>query len=698
MSKKHSFKKVAALLLGIALTVGSTGCNFLPTNSHRDLIEKVATVDISDALAAEEDFKDEATDIKDLIKILDKDILKRDLMSAYLSTGYQYVESYGYSYEDTFNMLLDNLINRKIILQYAVAYYLNKDSNISKTNYETFKGAELTATTDATVKKLLEENEEVLLLKYLLTDGGKSGEEYTEEYDKAVYSLHYSFNSSLDSLEKTYISEEEEDHDHEEARTLPTGVDTEREDYYSTNYKVYTGFEAADADLGEYEKQDGSSRTTRQKAYNSFLTNLHAYSLIDTDNSDGVVESTADITKLNYYYMELSSVLGQSLINKYFDSLEEEVSGDLTAAYMNAKYAEHLAQDTNTYASDPTAFGTALDSAAEGTFMTYGLENYGYVYNILIPFSASQNIAYAEAKSRGLTSDQLYVDRREIMKEIKGSDLRDTWISEHDHANYSYEKDGKTYFFEDNLKENPKYEKLDHYAGTYAYNEEKVDIDQFIDIFENHINSVVGKTVANGTENAEFYNYTTFKKDNSKKVDYSKFTYYTGSVTLDSVDPTLYFDKTSEQYKALSAVNELMFAYSTDTGCLNKYMGYSVTPYTTNFVKEFEWAAQYVVEQGVGSYAVCATDFGWHIIYCSFKYAGDAVYGDEVYDEENADNFKAQIEAEGTFANLFYEYVQESAFANHATEEQNRVLLKYSNDNSVTRFQKAYQDLLDMDN
>ena len=717
MNKKHTFKKVAALLLGVALTAGATGCSFITTNSQKDLEQIVATVNTSEDLA--KDFSKVATDIKDLVKVLDTDILKRDLFSAYLSTGYQYVESYGYSYEDTFNMLLDNLINREIMLQYAIAYYLNKDSaNINKTNYLTFKTTELGKITDSKVKDLLENDfEEVLLLKYFLTDGGK--EDSMEDYDKAVYGLQYSLNNSLDSLEKSYITEEDDEHDHGETRTLPTGVDTQKEDYYTTDYKIYTGFEAANATFGEYEKQEGSTRTTRQKAYNAFLTNLHAYGLIDTDNSDGKVESTSDITKLSYYYMELASVLGQSLLNKYYDSLEEEVAKKLTADYLNGAYNDYFEQNQNSYQSDPTAFGSALDSASKDSFMTYGLADYGYVYNILIPFSASQNIEYTEAKNRGLSSDELYAKRRDILQDVTGTDLRGSWISEHDHANYSYVDGESVLFFEDNLKENPKYEELDHYLGIYPFNgtvedgevvsKNNVDIHEFIDIFEETINKAVGSNVIDVTKQAERYqaaykvDESSFKKtDDKKKVDYSKFTMYIGKANFDDVpSPATYFDKTSQQYKALSAVNELMFAYSTDTGCLNKYMGYSVTPYTTSYVKEFEWAAQELIKNdalGVGSYAVCETDFGWHVLYCSFKYdENGTVYGNDVFSSDQA-AFEAQIKAEGTFANLFYEYVKESAFTNHATEEQNRVLLKYSSTDSVTRFTKAYQDLLDMDN
>ena len=42
MSKKHTLKKMGALLLGIALTVGGTGCNFFPADTQKDLAQEVA--------------------------------------------------------------------------------------------------------------------------------------------------------------------------------------------------------------------------------------------------------------------------------------------------------------------------------------------------------------------------------------------------------------------------------------------------------------------------------------------------------------------------------------------------------------------------------------------------------------------------------------------------------------------------------
>ena len=679
MSKKHTFKKAAAIFLGLAMTAGATGCNFFTVDNQKDLDQDVATVNINEKIKSD--------DLGTVLGYLSTSIKKRELVSYYLSTGYQYVEQYGYSYADTFNMLLDGLVSREIMIQYAVKYYLD---NTDKTGLacKGYVDSAINNEKDATVKALLEDHKEVLVFQYFLEQ---------DNYEKAVYSLKQSLNSSLDSLESSYITASDEEHNHEEARTLPTGVDTEKSDYYTTDYAVYTGRNSS-ADCGEYEIVEGSTRTSRQRAYNAFLTNIQAYNLI------GKEEDTHDVTKISYYYVEMESVLGQALINQYFESVEDDVCSFLTTAYMENKYKETYDKQAEDY--DDSSFASALDSAAAGSYNLYGLDGYGYVYNLLIPFSTSQSVKYSEAKSRGLTENELYAARREIANGIVAKDLRDTWISEHDHANYSYEQDGKTYFFKDNVpqkdengekEEKTKYELLDHYAGQYAYTEETTDIKGFMEIFENYIEAVCGENsgvTATGSFNPSYETVTDFK-GGDKKLDYDdymNFTCYAGQVQFtEEVKASDYFKRDSQQYKALSAVNELIFAYGTDPGAFNSYMGYKVSPQedSTGFVKEFEWAAQQVVKAGVGSYAVCLTDYGWHILYCSFAYADGDVYGGYV---------EADKDVEGTFSNLYYETMKEAAFNNYATEEQSRVIREYDNTSCVNRIEKNYKDLLEMDN
>ncbi len=703
MNMKNNVKKTAALLMGIALAVGSVGCgNFIVTDNAKDLAQTVATVNISDSLKVEGgEYSDVADDVKAIVDTLSNDVSKRDLVAYFLSTGYQYVESYGYTYEATFNMLMDSLVSREIIIQYAIAYYLKNHTELTVAGCEAYIAAEMEKASEKE-KGLYNANPEVLTLKYFLTEGGKN----EEEYDRAVYSLKKSLNNSLDSLEASYIKAEAEDHDHATARTLPTGVSTEKSDYYTKDYDVYTGRNTLDS-CGEYEKVDGSTTSTRQKAYNAFLSNLQGYNMISTS---GKIEDTSDVTHLNYYYVELSSMLGQSLINKYFEALEETVTAELDESYMQAKYdAVYAAQETS-YATSPSAFSTAMDSVSDTSFLLYGLKDFGFVYNILLPFSTSQTVAYTTAKNNAAnTQDDLYNVRKSILKDVKGKDLRDTWISSHDHANYSYEKDGKYYFFEEHLAESTQYEKLTQYAGNYAYNgtvtenedgdleckSNSVSIDEFIAIMEGEINKAVGSSVA-AADTSWTSTYAQDEKDTVYTVDdevqYDKFMYYKGKTNLGEVAAKDYFNADSNIYKAISAVNELMFAYSTDTGCLNTYMGYAVSPYGTNFVKEFEYAAQEAVKGGAGTYTVCATDYGWHIVYASYVFSADGeVYGGYNHAEAVGDN-----KVEGSFSNLFYESVKSSASSNYSTEVQNSVLNQFNNEDNVKLFKDRYKDLLEI--
>ncbi|MBQ7323572.1 MAG: hypothetical protein IJW96_03300, partial [Clostridia bacterium] len=511
MDKKQTIKKTAALLLGLTLAMSATGCGFITTDNQKDLDQVVAKVDITSVMEKEDKaLADELSAFK-----LSGEVKKRELVSYYLSIGYQYVNNYGYSYEDAFNLLLNALINKETLAQEAFAYFLKKN-NLNAAAFETYRQEEL---------KNLGKNEqeilgkdgkyaEILALKYVLTNNNTE----MDDYNVAEYTLKKNLNNSIDSLEKSLITVDEEEHDHGEARTLPTNVGTEVEDYYVTGYEVYTGRNGADACEG-YERLEGSTVATRQKAYNAFLSNLQEYNLVNASGK----EDTSKITSLEYYYVELASLLEQRLINKYYEAREEAITAELDAndgKYVQDKYTEMYNIDAKKYDGNPTSFAGAMDSVSADSFLLYApLDQneegkdmtFGYVYNILIPFSTSQTVAYTEAKNQGLAENELYAARREIGAQVKGKDLRSSWISKHDHANYSYEQEGQYFFFEENLKGDT-HEKLTQYAGTYAFNGTVVDnggddyevkatdvsIDQFMTIFENHINDTVGKEVAKG--------------------------------------------------------------------------------------------------------------------------------------------------------------------------------------------------------
>ena len=141
---------------------------------------------------------------------------------------------------------------------------------------------EETAALDESLRVHYENHPELLTLQYFLTEGGTD----STDYDRAVYTLKSMINSTLDSAETEYIhTDDDSTSSSSDTRTTPTGVGTETEDYYPTDaegnldYDVYTGRNTLDS-CGTYEAQDGSTQTTRRRAYNTFLSNLSLNNLL----------------------------------------------------------------------------------------------------------------------------------------------------------------------------------------------------------------------------------------------------------------------------------------------------------------------------------------------------------------------------------------------------------------------------------
>ena len=89
-------KKFGKLLicLGLSASFIFTGCSLVQRNTERYLNREVASLgEIS--------------------------ISKQELISAYNSYGYQYTQYYGYTAEKALKTVIDNLINRKIVLNKA---------------------------------------------------------------------------------------------------------------------------------------------------------------------------------------------------------------------------------------------------------------------------------------------------------------------------------------------------------------------------------------------------------------------------------------------------------------------------------------------------------------------------------------------------------------------------------------------------
>jgi hypothetical protein len=709
-SKKLICGAVAATM---ALSISLSGCTLVSTKNEEDMSQVIATVDISKS----ENLASEGLDAY-ASAITSTEIIKRDLVSAFINVGYSYVQN-GSSYSDVFTVLVDSLTSTAVLTQYATLYMLKEKSKTESDALAQFTKEGLT---------------EAQRYEYLL------GGENSDDVKLSKYTIYSSINSSLDSLEEDIISSSSSTSG-TDSRSTPTNVDTLKDDYYPTdkdgniNYGIYTGYDGYLLNSNwDYEKVEGTTRNTRRRAYNSFITTLKSNYLITEDDKD-----TTDVWNLNYIQEEYVSQLQQMVINNFYDVFEaqqeeliKQTDSSGVYTFLKGRYENLLAQQENSYSSI-SDFESAMDSMSDTSFILYspdttsntegGNGTFGYVYNILLPFDSIQSARLSELTdyldNDVIDQDAYYKGRKEILSEITTTDQRSAWFN--GTTDYSFDatdsglnyygKDaGRNYlFFKNNLVSTDKYEELENYIGLYTYNgtvtkndddtysltPNVLTIDGMLKEFEGYVNSVLGdsgKVVFDEGVTDSYNAVTTYYKEGSKKdIDYSKFIYASGKIDFGDADKNNMFVTSKAQYLAMAAVNELQYAYTTDTSALSNYIGYSVSAYSTSYIKEFEYAAQTAVKEGAGTFSVCAGDYGWHLIYVTdtFKAEGNEVYT-PVWTAE-------RIETEGTFEYKFYEWVKDSILSDVTTTKRKTISELFGGDTTVTKYEKTYQDLLELD-
>ena len=707
--KKKAFAAIA-LTSCIAFSAAFTGCTLVSTNNRLDMEQVIATVDISKSDKFEEnEFKDYKSAVSST------NVIKRELISYFLNVGYSYVQN-GYSYEDTFNALIDALVSNAVLVQYSTVELLKENSSV--------------------ISDFKNEKDEAKKYELLLDE---------DEVKLATYKLYSSINSAIDNYEKRVI-DEEEGYTGSDTRTTPTNLNTEQDDYYpkaedkSLNYGIYTGYGDYTLDnSGAYKDDalDGTTRSTRVKAYNSFLNNLRRNNLVDGDTE---AEKLTDVLSLKYIQTEYVSQLKSQIINKYYDLYEEQQEKNLLKEdYIQNVYNEVFTAQKENYSKSSSAFDSAMSSMSSSSFILYSPDTsdsdwaidyssdfakYGFIYNILLPFDSRQSVklnALKSIQSADGDDDYYFAQRNQLLKQIKTEDQRSAWFNgSTDYSfkpedGFKYYKGGKDYrnylFFEDNLtdsEEGGRYKKLQAYVGEYSYNgrvienedesytlvPDKLDIDDMLAEFKAYVDYVVGAGSVKYDKVNGYYDIKDFsKEDDEDEIDYSKLIYAEGKVDFgEDFNPANLMYPECKQYKAMSAVNELQFAYTTDTGVLSNYIGYSLTAYDTSYIKEFEYAAKKAVAGGAGSFAVCAGDYGWHLIYVTYVFD----FGKDGAVYTNLD-WKNNIDKEGTFENLFYEWVKNNNLTDISSTRRTQILNDFNKDTTVTKYQKRYQDLLDLD-
>jgi len=523
---KKRFLAIVALIMTVLISASSlVGCNLITNDTKRDMKQVVATVNIGNEGQATEE------------------ILKSEMVMAYLNYGYYYVYEYNYTIGQTLEMIVNNLVNTKIINQYVMKYYEdeNKIANPDKEKWDV--------------------------------------ERYLSDADilEATYVAIKNINDTI----KTYEEAEDEkksDKNATEVRAIPTDAKNEE---MEPDKQAYVDEGIVIGELG----------SDRRKAYNEFLKVVENNGLL----GDGF---TGDFTTSEYYKGVLKEQEEVVLTENYTDSLEAESRASVTFEILEQKFREMYDSQVANFTDNQTAFSSAMDSATTANPIVYSPVNgFGYVHNLLLGASAEQTAAINAIDTEDETEHAK--QRRAILNSTIAKDLRSTWIT----AGYDF--DTATGCF----------------TGDYAIAETPIPFQGDVHVFSEKTEEEAGQyriDKVNEIGLNEFIQYVNKYVYESDALD------VIGDIVNDASDPSVYYRTNGtatvpKDYQ--DRINELMFAFSTDPGCLNTYMGYKITPVPADgketYMQEFADSARRVLAAGEGAYEVVATDYGYHFIFYS---------------------------------------------------------------------------------
>ena len=683
---KKLFAKIISLAVATIMSLFVlSGCELITTNAERDMAQVIATVSVDASLK--------------------EDVYKRELVSSFNNQGYYYVQTQGSSVEDAYNQVLEDIIKNRILKQQAKLAFTGA-TTINTVGYFAQAKAIVEAGDESkisTFDRVLTTNNYLGNAPSTLTKADTLDKFFTEyEY----YSIRYSVLASISQFIDAYKDVEDEEHDHGDyeqfagtARatlTIPTeetyneyeirqnqiGASIDRDSDLYRSYDKVNKDNKLGLDLTTYtNKYDLTLSVMKaycnkfsvdleeRSAVNKLIKDLKSLGFITSDEASRKTPTTAEeFLDLTYFKDALQVQYENKLITKYEQALQNEQEKKLADDALYDAYLNIFNTQKANYKNDYTAYETALNSASDSSMVFYNPQveggNYGYVMNLLIGFGDEQNaiISKIEANTT-LSTIQKQSAINELLKTITAKDLRDSWVE----SNYgAYDSETGVFTFADKYcktealktfkgnifgaKEYVYHDNYDIEKTAYSYKLVKATTIPFETFYTDVVSSVMGFTGKSG-----------------KIADYND-------------------DK-------LAAFKDLVFAYSTDGGSLKDNYGYVYSPKTskTAYVKEFADAAKRVVDGGVGSYEVVATQYGYHIILCTKVIA--PTLNDAPIEKAT---FIAQ--ANGTdkeaVAYKFKEY-QRVRLVNDNVSKITEAFFKTSLSTTVTYYKEIYKDLLE---
>ncbi len=627
------FVKVASMVLIFVLCLSSlVGCGLITTDAERDMNQVVATVQIKEGAPKEE-------------------ILKKDMVMAYLNYGYMYEQYYGYTAEQTFTLIIDSLVNNRIFVQsvidskyedakkWDVANYLD-DEQLVNAKYNTYKS----------INDLL--------------DGYKE----QEEADKA------------DSAWST-------------VRTTPTNAANKEDELIKKDKEEYIakGF-------------DIDSSADARKAFNKVVELLRVNELLG-DEYDG-----KDLTKTYYFKQTLKNYQETELISAFEkelkDSKRKEFLTDKETGNISLKALDVAYKEKRQAQSDMTdaELISKLSSSTASDPILVGLnDKYGYVYNLLIGADSVLTNEISSIKSKKDNKNITKLDyankRKAILNATTVIDQRSSWIS----SGYDFDLATKTFtgdytFAEKEANRLPFYGDVSEYANVDEDTAVKYRVDGIEELSLDKFVLEMEKYLYNDSSIKNTTSYTTNLSAETKASIYK-------NVVLNT-QVEEYENKINELLFAFSTDPGSLNTYK---GYVIKPVPEGAD--SEEYMQEFADAARELIatKDNKYDYIMVATDYGYHLMFYSevleanygfenlTEYLDD-LYGAQDWTEKLNDMLADWDEVEDTENYLYL--LANSLFStevnNVVTKYQREMLNKYryAEDGGVTLYESRYADLL----
>ncbi len=649
--RKFFITIMSIMLVGVLCLSSLFGCKLITTNDDRNMNQVVATVKIDDAPM--------------------KTIYKKDVID-HVSVNY------GTLTNELFEQGLDDLIQKGVLVQYAMQHFADEQgvSGANKWELENYLDAD-----------------EIVDCKY----------QAYSRFDELID--YYLKEKPADKLGDTYSGT---------VRVVPASKKTDSE----LEAEVDAGAEISNEKKKQYIDNSNffekiENNTDKYNAYIKTINVLKANGLLG-DYVYGQIETIEYVKQYIVVYEE------NLLLEKFQDDIEKDARSIVKYENVQAEYERLYKIQSEASAS---SFESTLANASAQNPILSGQKGYGLVYHILLKADEEMTKKLEDKKeeyqkNNGTPAYQNSIyreDRAEIFNNIKAQDQRKSWIeSKYDFGKvitnplngYDMAFEGDYTFFSD---ENslPFFGKVTHlnpldkdnedYKARYRVDDvKKFSLTEILELINEYLYDGSAKFVEeDGSLSAEL-----------KVQDRAEYT----------------ATKLNEDYD--KRVKELMFAFSQDDSdtALNTYKGYAIKPQVDG-TKQEEWQLEFaevgrqLITHDENTFMLVATDYGYHIMFFSEKYDGYSYPNLESYlnKEYNKNEGKTQEESETywkqefnymvtnykdykdtdnymyvLYSNLISTYVDD-AFNN----EKQEIFGQYVNNSQVVvKYQDAYKEYI----